>query len=65
MAADALLRSCTECHQEDYGPRDVKDIGGGQTAIRHLACCAELGCDSCAGQVDGGTRLDISTLKKD
>lgn len=41
--ADRPLRFCDVCGQEDDHPRHVS-----ATAVRHLDCCAETGCEVCA-----------------
>lgn len=45
------LRGCAECDQRDDGPRDVWDDGTGPPVLRHLACCAARGCDSCTDRI--------------
>lgn len=58
-----VLRICTVCGQEDGHPRDVRDLGGGQSSIAHLQCCAEQGCDSCAEQLRGAEDLRGDDLR--
>lgn len=59
----APVRPCTICDQEDDHPRHVWDLGGGNTSLRHMDCCAAQGCDLCARQRRGAEDLRGDDLR--
>lgn len=53
MALDRPIRPCMECGQYDDHPRhrhNDRRLPGGHV-LRHLDCCAGLGCEPCTASV--------------
>lgn len=56
--SDRPIRGCDVCGQEDDHPRhEYNDLGRGGDFVRHIDCCASMGCESCiASEAANGNR---------